>query len=228
MMTGDVSQPDVAVVIPAFNEATVIAETVAAVRDRFGLVILVDDGSTDGTADAARAVGASVVRHAVNLGQGAALSTGIMAALTLPHAEYIVTFDADGQHRPEDAEALVDRVRQGDIDIALGTRFAGSKVEASWLRRSLLKLAVAYTRVDTGLPLTDTHNGLRAMTRAFAQDLEFQDSGMGHASDILSHIADSGARWAEVPVQIRYTEYSKSKGQPLINSVNIVFDRFMR
>ena len=101
-------------------------------------------------------------------------------------------------------------------------------VEASWLRRAMLRLALTYTKLDTGLPLTDTHNGLRAMTRAFAQDLEFRDAGMGHASDILSHIAGSGARWAEVPVQIRYTEYSKSKGQPMINSVNIMFDRFMR
>jgi glycosyltransferase involved in cell wall biosynthesis len=210
------------------NEATVVAETVASVREHFSLVVLVDDGSTDGTADAAQGAGALVVRHAVNLGQGAALLTGIRAALTLPKAAYIVTFDADGQHRPEDAEALVQRLREGDIDIALGTRFAGSRIEASWLRRSLLKLAVAYTKLDTGLPLTDTHNGLRAMTRAFAEGLEFQDSGMGHASDILSHIADSGARWAEVPVQIRYTEYSKSKGQPMINSVNIMFDRFMR
>jgi glycosyltransferase involved in cell wall biosynthesis len=227
-MPGDTAQPDVAVVIPALNEVQVIAETVSSVRGRFGVIILVDDGSTDGTGDAARAAGARVIRHAVNLGQGAALMTGIKAALTLPSVRYIVTFDADGQHRPEDAEALVQRVREGDIDIALGTRFAGGRVEASWLRRALLKLAVAYTKLDTGLPLTDTHNGLRAMTRAFARDLEFQDSGMGHASDILSHIADSGARWAEVPVQIRYTEYSKAKGQPMINSVNIMFDRFMR
>ncbi len=227
-MSGDAARSDVAVIIPALNEAPVIAETVASVRDRFGVIILVDDGSTDDTGDAARAAGARVVRHAVNLGQGAALVTGIKAALTIPRVRYIVTFDADGQHRPEDAQALVERVREGDIDIALGTRFAGSRVEASWLRRAVLKLAVAYTKLDTGLPLTDTHNGLRAMTRAFAQDLEFQDSGMGHASDILSHIADSGARWAEVPVQIRYTAYSKSKGQPMINSVNIMFDRFMR
>jgi glycosyltransferase involved in cell wall biosynthesis len=219
---------DVAVVIPALNEATVIAETVASVRDRFGTIILVDDGSTDGTADAARAAGARVVRHAINLGQGAALDTGITAALTLPRINYIVTFDADGQHRPEDAEQLVARVREGDVDIALGTRFAGTKVEASRVKRFVLKLAVAYTKFDTGLPLTDTHNGLRAMTRAFAAQLEFQDSGMGHASDILNFIAASDARWAEVPVEIRYTDYSKAKGQPLINSVNIMFDRFMR
>lgn len=228
-MAGETAQPEVVVVIPALNEVTVIADTVASVRDCFDTIILVDDGSTDGTGDAARAAGARVVRHAVNLGQGAALLTGIRAALTLPSANFIVTFDADGQHRPQDAQALVERISQGDIDIALGTRFGGSsKVEASLLRRTLLRLAVAYTKADTGLSLTDTHNGLRAMTREFAEGLEFQDSGMGHASDILSHIADSQARWAEVPVEIKYTDYSRSKGQPLINSVNIMFDRFMR
>lgn len=222
------AQADVAVVIPALNEASVVAQTIASVRDSFGTVILVDDGSTDATAEVARKAGAQVVRHAINLGQGAALSTGITAALSLPPIRIIVTFDADGQHRPQDAEALVARLRRGDIDIALGTRFGGGKVGASPLRRTVLRIAVAYTRFDTGLPLTDTHNGLRAMTRQFATGLEFGDPGMGHASDILDHIATSGSRWAEVPVEIRYTEYSKAKGQPLINSVNIMFDRYLR
>lgn len=219
---------EVAVVIPAYNEARVIAEVVASVRELFGVVLVVDDGSADDTARVAREAGASVLRHAVNIGQGGALATGIAAALMLPQVRTIVTFDADGQHRPEDALALVDRLGRGDIDIALGTRFGGGDAEASPLRRAVLRLGLLYTKLDTGLPLTDTHNGLRAMTAEFARGLRLRDMGMGHASDLLAHIAQTGARWAEVAVHIRYTDYSRAKGQPLINSVNILFDRFMR
>ena len=219
---------DVAVVIPAFNEATVIGEVIAGVHSRFPLVILVDDGSRDGTAMTARAVGARVVRHGVNLGQGGALRTGIAAALRFPDVKWIVTFDADGQHQPDDAAALMERARQGDVDIVLGTRFGGQKVEAGPAKRLLLKAAVIYTRAETKLPLTDTHNGLRAMSRGFAEGLTIRERGMGHATEILDQVAKSRARWVEVPVHIRYTDYSKAKGQPMINSVNILFDSLFR
>jgi glycosyltransferase involved in cell wall biosynthesis len=227
-MDASQSNTDVAVVIPALNEAAVIGEVIGGLRASFPLVLLVDDGSTDGTGEAARAAGALVVRHGINLGQGASLSTGISAALRLPQVQWIVTFDADGQHQPEDAAALVARARAGDVDVVLGTRFGGAKVEAGPAKRLLLKAAVLYTRAETKLPLTDTHNGLRAMSRAFASSLHIRDRGMGHATEILEHVADSGARWVEVPVHIRYTDYSKAKGQPMINSVNILFDSLFR
>lgn len=227
-MDGNGKNPDVAVVIPALNEATVIGDVIAGVRSRIPLVILVDDGSQDGTGGVARAAGARVVRHPVNLGQGAALRTGIAAALRLPDVQWIVTFDADGQHQPDDAAALVDRARQGDVDIVLGTRFGGQKVEAGAAKRMLLKAALVYTRAETKLPLTDTHNGLRAMSRGFAEGLHLRERGMGHATEILDHVAKSNARWVEVPVHIKYTDYSKAKGQPMINSVNIIFDSLFR
>jgi glycosyltransferase involved in cell wall biosynthesis len=219
---------DVAVVIPALNESTVIGEVIAGVRAHFPLVILVDDGSQDTTGEDARAAGARVVRHAVNLGQGAALRTGISAALHLTQVQWIVTFDADGQHQPDDAAALIERGRRGDVDIVLGTRFGGQKVEAGPAKRLLLKAALVYTRAETKLPLTDTHNGLRAMSRSFAEGLTIRERGMGHATEILDHVAKSGARWVELPVHIRYTDYSKAKGQPMINSVNIIFDSLFR
>lgn len=215
---------DVAVVIPALNEATVIGEVISGVRSTFPVVVLVDDGSCDGTGSVARHAGALVVRHGVNLGQGAALRTGIAAALRIAAVDWVITFDADGQHRPEDAGLLMDRARRGDVDVVLGTRFGGAPIEAGLGKRLLLKAAVLYTRAETKLPLTDTHNGLRAMSRTFASGLQIRERGMGHATEILDHVARSGARWAEVPVRIHYTDYSKAKGQPMINSVNILFD----
>ena len=220
---------DVAAVIPALNEATVIGEVVAGLREAgFPLVIVVDDGSTDGTGEAAIAAGARVVRHGINLGQGASLRTGILAALRIPAVGWIVTFDADGQHLPADAAMMAERAHEGDVDVVLGTRFAGQPVEAGWAKRMLLRAAVLYTRAETKLPLTDTHNGLRVMSRGFASGLQLRERGMGHATEILEHVADSGARWVEVPVHIRYTDYSKAKGQPMINSVNILFDSLFR
>ena len=91
------------VVIPMYNEAAVISDVVRAVRERFGRVVCVDDGSSDESPVLARAAGATVVRHPVNLGQGAALETGVRRALQDPSIEYVVTFDADGQHSVEDA-----------------------------------------------------------------------------------------------------------------------------
>ncbi len=220
--------PRVALVVPALNEAPVIGDVVRGLLSSFTFVIVVDDGSSDATARTAREAGAQVVRHVVNLGQGAALSTGVLAALRVPSVEWIITFDADGQHRPQDAAALLDRAVDDDLDITLGTRFGSAKVEAGPAKRLTLKAAVTYTRLTTGLPLTDTHNGLRAMKRGFAESLHLRVRGMGHASEILHHVANSGARWAEVPVRIHYTPYSRSKGQPLINSVNIVFEHWLR
>ncbi len=220
---------DVAVIIPAFNEATVITSVVRDLIPNLPIVIVVDDGSHDETARRALAAGAHVVHHGVNLGQGAALATGISAALRLPQVKWLVTFDADGQHRLDDALTMLNRARFGDVDIVLGTRFSGTTpVEVGLAKRALLKLAVWYTRAGTRMALTDTHNGLRVMSREFAAGLPLRERGMGHATEILDHVAQSGARWVEVPVHIRYTEYSRAKGQPLINSVNIVFDSAFR
>lgn len=220
---------DVALVIPALNEALVIEDVISGLLPTFPLVIVVDDGSSDGTGSIARRAGARVVRHPINLGQGAALATGIKAALQLGRVNWIATFDADGQHRVEDLQAMVDRARLGDVDVVLASRFAdGGSSEAGWAKRALLQLAVRYTRMRTGLALTDTHNGLRVMSRRFAASLRIRERGMGHASEILEQLAQSGATWVEVPTHVRYTEYSKAKGQPMTNAVNILFDSMFR
>lgn len=220
---------DVAVLIPALNEASVIGDVVDALKPEFPVVIVVDDGSEDDTASAARGAGALVLRHAVNLGQGAALATAIRAALHFPQVQWVATVDADGQHAEEDVAAMVSRARVGDVDVVLGTRFgSGSSIGATPGKRLLLRTAALYTRTMTKLPVTDAHNGLRVMSRSFAQGLQIRERGMAHASEIVEQVAHSGCRWVEFPVHIRYTDYSKAKGQPMINSVNILFDSLFR
>ena len=128
------------VVIAAYNEATVIAGVVANVRGAGYPVIVVDDGSSDTTGDVAEAAGALVVRHPINLGQGAALQTGLEFALS-SGAEIIVTFDGDGQHRVADIEVLAAALRRHNADFALGSRFLGDTSNQPLSRRIMLKLA---------------------------------------------------------------------------------------
>src|SRR5665213_2732842 len=115
---------DVWIVIAAYKEQDVIASVVKSVGQLYPQVVVVSDGSPDRTAEEAASAGATVLRHAVNLGQGAALQTGIDYALA-QGAHYLVTFDADGQHRAEDVGAMIAELRAKNADIALGSRFLG-------------------------------------------------------------------------------------------------------
>jgi polyprenyl-phospho-N-acetylgalactosaminyl synthase len=217
------------VVIPAFNEAAVIGEVVADVRSVFDHVVCVDDGSTDGTGEIARRAGAHLVRHPVNLGQGAAIQTGVEYARRQPDAQIFATFDADGQHRVKDLAAMVDRLLAGDVDIVVGTRFGTQHVARPPLvKRIVLQTAARLSRRGRRLGLTDTNNGLRVFNKKVADRLNITMSGMSHANEFIMLIDENHWRVAEEPIEVLYTEYSRSKGQPLLNGVNIIFDGFLR
>jgi glycosyltransferase involved in cell wall biosynthesis len=213
------------VIVPAYNEATTVGEVVARLREFCPNVVVIDDCSSDRTAERARAASASVLRHPINLGQGAALQTGITYALQRG-ADHIVTFDADLQHKAEDVPRLLAALSQSGADFALGSRFLGSAQNIDRARKLVLKAAVIFTRLTTGLKLTDAHNGIRAMTRRGASSLKIRQNRMAHASEVLQQIARSGLPYIEVPVTVEYTTYSKAKGQKLSNSVNIVLELF--
>jgi glycosyltransferase involved in cell wall biosynthesis len=215
------------VVIAAYNEARVIERVIADVRHCGFSAVLVDDGSSDATAEVAERVGAVVVRHPVNLGQGAALQTGIEFALR-KGADVIVTFDADGQHRATDIAGLVDALARHSVDYALGSRFLGGATDLPPVRRRLLKAATWFTRITSGLSLTDTHNGLRAMTRRGASAIRLRQNRMAHASEFLYQIAASELKYVEVPVTIEYSAYSLAKGQKLGDALSILVDLLAR
>lgn len=219
---------DTWVVVPLFNEEQVIGDVVRDLRGTFPQVVCVDDGSRDGSAAAAREAGAVVVRHSLNLGQGASLQTGIQYALSDPQMRYVVTFDADGQHQVSDALAMVQRLRAGEADAVFGSRFLDSRTQPGLVKRLVLKTAVMYSNATTGVRLTDAHNGLRALTRQCCERLDIRQNRMAHASEIVHQIGRSRARVVEHPVHILYTDYSRSKGQSVLNSVNIVADLFFK
>ena len=215
------------VICPAYNEEATIARVVTSVRKGGFNLVVVDDGSIDRTQDRAATAGAVVVRHPINLGQGAALKTGIDYALS-QGADILVTFDADGQHRVSDVSALLDALARERADFALGSRFLGHSPNVPIVRRILLWGATLFTTMTTGLRLTDTHNGLRAFTRRGAAALRLRQNRMAHASEILADIAASGRHYTEVSVTVDYTAYSLAKGQHGGDFVMILLDLFAR
>lgn len=215
------------VVVPVFNEETVIADVVDEIGTVFPNVVCVDDGSRDGSAERIAGTSAHLVRHPINLGQGASLQTGIDYALRRG-AERIVTFDADGQHDVGDAERMAALVVDGTADVVLGSRFLQPTEPVPTLKRLVLRTAAALSPSGRRLGLTDAHNGLRVLCAPAAADLRITMNGMAHASEIVAALARSSWRVREVPVTIRYTDYSRAKGQSLFNGVNILFDLSMR
>lgn len=224
MQDGHGDHSDVTVVVPAFNEVASVGQVVTDLRQVFAHVVVVDDGSVDDTSGAARRAGATVVRHPVNLGQGAALQTGFAFALTDPGVGYVLTFDSDGQHRVSDAVAMVAHAKERRVDVVLGSRFLSHETELPRLRRLVLRAAVRFTRWTTGLRLTDAHNGLRVLNRRTLEAVELTMNDMAHASQLLSLVAERGLTYEEVPVTIDYTDYSRSRGQSNLNALNILFD----
>lgn len=221
------------IVVPTYNEATVIEETLRPLIENGYSVVVVDDGSCDGTREKVENLPVFFLRHIVNLGQGAALQTGMDFAASMG-AEVIVHFDADGQHDFRDIGAFVRPITENQTDVVLGSRFLRDDDMRAIppLRRILLRAATRLTMLLSGIRLTDTHNGFRAFSKNAAARIRIRENNMAHASEILHQISRAKLRYTEVPVHVRYTEYSKQKGQSMFNSVNILFDfllgRFLR
>ena len=211
------------VVVPAFNEGQSIGAVVSELRAAGHGVVVVDDGSLDDTAAAALATGATVLRHPINRGQGAAIQTGLTHGVATG-ATFVATFDADGQHRVEDLARMVAALEQSGADVALGSRFLGEAVDMPASRRILLKLAILLTWLTEGVHLTDAHNGLRVFTAAAASRIDIHHDGMAHASEVIEQIRLLGLKWIEVPTTVRYTAYSRAKGQRAVGSLGIVVE----
>lgn len=211
------------VVIPAYAEEQVITETIRGVLVHVSNVIVVDDCSPDKTLEKALSTGVHVLHHPINLGSGASIQTGIDYALT-NGAEYIVTFDGDGQHDATEILPMLSQLKQDGSQIILGNRFIGKTIDMPISRKILLKIAVIFTRFTGGIDVTDTHNGFKIMTRKFSEKFKFKQNRMAHASEILNYISKEKIQFSEFPVTIKYTEYSKEKGQKNINSLRILIE----
>jgi glycosyltransferase involved in cell wall biosynthesis len=222
-VASDSRLPQTAVVMPVYNEAPVVAGVIGELVGLGMTVIAVDDGSSDSSAEEIDRAGAIRVTHPINLGQGGALQTGFEAALRFTDATYVATFDADGQHQASDLVGMIAKAEEG-YDVVLGSRFLDDKTELSPLRRLILKTATKLFNRNSHVKLTDAHNGLRLIRRDVVARIKLAQMGMAHASELEQVLTRPEYRVTEYPVHVLYTEYSRSKGQPLLNSVNILAD----
>ncbi|MBW2970729.1 glycosyltransferase family 2 protein [Candidatus Woesearchaeota archaeon] len=216
------------IVIAAYNEEAMLDQVIKALKKHgHRNIVVVDDGSKDNTYNVAKANNVYVLRHVLNRGQGAALQTGIDFAL-LKGAEIIVTFDADGQHQPKDISDLLKPIQDGKADVTLGSRFLKETSQIPKSRRVYLKIGAFILLIMYGIRLTDSHNGLRAFSRDAAEKIQIRSDGMDHASEIPELIKKKRLRFKEVPVDIRYTEYSLKHGQPNSNAFKIFYHMLLR
>ena len=217
------------IVIPSYNEGRVIAHTIQKLRRLYNYsIVVIDDCSTDNTEGVLRNFDIYYLRHSVNLGQGAALQTGMNFALR-QDAALVIHFDADGQHNQDDIPRFIDKALDGSCDIVLGSRFKRTEdLEAvPPLRRLILRMATLVNGLTTGLWLSDAHNGFRVLTPTALAAIRLRENRMAHATEILSQIRKNDLRYVELPTHIVYTEYSQEKGQSWSNAFNILLDLFI-
>jgi glycosyltransferase involved in cell wall biosynthesis len=216
---------DTAIVIPLYNEELVISGVLSELKEKYPsyAIVIVDDCSNDESYTRACLKDIYLLKHIINLGQGAALQTGIEFAKELG-CKYIVTFDSDGQHDPLDIPSFIKPLKEGQADIVLGSRFLGSTENMPTRKKYLLKASRFFTWVTTGILLTDSHNGLRAINIEKFPNFKITQNRMAHASEIISIIKTLRMRYLEMPCNIRYTQYTLEKGQSMWNSINIVID----
>jgi len=216
----------VALVIPAYNEASVIGDVIEGLKKSFEdqpfyyEIIVVDDGSRDGTADVARASGATVIKHILNTGSGGATATGLSYAQQ--HDFHIAaTLDADGQHDPADVLRGVTTLMNGEVDLLIGSRLMTSEgmSRVKVLGNKGLSLI---TNILFGVNVTDSQSGLRIFSKSALDRLRWKTSGYEFCSEMLWRAKQIGLQLGEYPIRAIYTDYSKVKGQNNWNAFNII------
>ncbi|MDD5043056.1 MAG: glycosyltransferase family 2 protein [Patescibacteria group bacterium] len=204
----------ITVVIPAFNEEKTIKKILEEVKNCGADIIVVNDGSSDKTGEIAENEGVTVINHIINRGLGAALGTGIEAAL-LSGADYIVTFDADGQHQAEDIFRLKKIAEEGGYDIVIGSRLLNPR-GMPLARRVANWLGNLSTYLLFGIWVTDSQSGLRLFTAPAASLLHLKSNRMEVSSEIIKEVKRHNFKFTEIPIEAVYTDYSLSKGQNFV------------
>ncbi len=230
--TEGMNESAIVFVIPAFNEEKVVYQTIKPICQAGYRVVCIDDGSGDSTAQLSHEAGAYVIKHMINSGQGASLQTGVQFILQSPRefaqVDYVVTFDADGQHSLADLEAFVSAFEKDpDLDIVLGSRFLSSNFMGSRLKSYILKSMAYISKYTLGIKLTDRHNGYRVIRKSRLALFHIKSPGYEHADEFIHLISKHNLKYREVATSVQYTDYSIAKGQPVINGVKILFDRLI-
>jgi len=220
----NITNSEIFVIIPCYNEATVVRNTVTEVVEQGYKVVVVDDCSVDSSKKQLQGLKLYYLRHRTNMGQGAALQTGIEFAKK-KGAKYFVTFDADGQHDCRDIPVMVEVLQKNRSDIVFGSRFLpGAQTNISGARSFVLNVARYVNYLVSGILLSDAYNGLRVFNAKAAGFLKITENKMAHATEIQLLVAKNKLSYSEFPNNIQYNEYTKRKGLRNIDGLKIVFE----
>lgn len=215
---------EIFVIIPCYNEAAVIRDTVTDVLRHGYNVVIVDDCSKDNSKKQLSGLPVYYLHHRVNMGQGAALQTGIDFALKMG-AHYLVTFDADGQHDSDDIPGMLAFLEKEKADIIFGSRFLpGSKTNVSGFRSFALNVGRYINYLTSGIMLSDSFNGLRILSKQAAEKIKLTENRMSHPSQLLIITAAEKLKYAEYPVTIHYSDYSRNKGLKNKDGIKILIE----
>lgn len=220
----ETTAPKIYIVVPAYHEEPVITSVIHEIRFAgYSHIIVVDDGSTDATQKVARKTGVIALRHRLNRGKGAATKTGIEAAKLLG-ADIIVTMDGDGQHDPHDIQNLINPIKDHHCDVVLGSRLINPKGMPRYkiLHNKIGNILVWYIY---GLYVTDSQSGFRAYSRHAAEVINTKTDRYEYDSEVIREIHLYKLQYREVPIQVRYTDYSMGKvhKQSLINGIKTLY-----
>lgn len=213
---------DICIVIPAKDESSKIGLVVEKVRSEgFENIVVINDGSNDDTEQVAIAHGATVINHLVNLGPGAATQTGMDYAIQ-QGAKVVVTIDGDNQHYPCDIWKLIEAMKTEKVQVVIGSRFLTKNRKIPVHRLLFNKIGNWVTALFTGLLVTDSQSGLKAMHIDFVKKANLKLNGFEFCTEIINLIRRHEASYVEVPIKVKYTQESMAKGQNFSNGVRMV------
>ena len=221
------------IILPAFNEGTVISGVIKAIQrvtPNFKLktdLIVVNDGSADDTAKKAAAAGAKVVSHRINRGLGASLGTGLAFAKKVG-ADFAITMDSDGQHDPQDLSNILSPLISNKADVVIGSRMLGKEKEMPLLRKLNNKAFNGLTWLLFGIWTTDSLSGFRGFSKKAINKIDLKTERMEVSNEFFSEIKKYKLKFTEVPIKIIYTPYSIAKGVKPGNVFAIIFRLLLR
>ena len=206
--------------IPAYNEEKNIASLLIKLKKISENIIVCNDGSNDLTGKIAKELGATVIEHERNLGYGSAIKSIFLKAREI-NADVLVTFDADGQHRIEDINAILEPIKNNAADIVIGSRFLNNNQEIPKYREIGIKAITKLTNVTGGTKITDSQSGFRAYSKKILEEIEPKESGMGISTEILIKTQKAGFIITEVPITILY-EGDTSTHNPISHGSSVI------
>lgn len=221
-----------AIIIPAYNEAKVIGSVIDSLPKSLPKItkitpLVIDDHSMDKTATVARVHGAKYIRHAMNLGAGGATITGLEAAKQMK-ADITITLDADGQHDPKDIARLIKPIIKKECDVVIGSRLLRKDGNMPHYKRFGNTLLNLVTYIFFQIWVTDSQSGFKAFSSNALDKIRLSSNGYEFCSEIIGEIKRNQLSYKEIPISTIYTSYSKSKGQPALNAINIFFGLLLR